>query len=163
MNNPVDIDRTAVDIKVVCEEIQNLLIQKNAAYGDSALNPVRIMSKSEPMEQLKVRIDDKLSRLASKPDAFGEDVVLDLLGYLILLRIAQKRANSKPALVHESDTASPGSVVTEPALRVPGASAQGSEYPGRLIKVDPSSSRADLAKALGAQRMGGDGGDGPLQ
>jgi hypothetical protein len=46
---------------------------------------VRIFSRSDPDEQLRVRIDDKLSRLArGNPDAFGEDVILDLVGCLVL-------------------------------------------------------------------------------
>ena len=44
--------------------IEDMLVEKNAAYGDSALNPVRVFSKADPLEQLRVRIDDKLSRLA---------------------------------------------------------------------------------------------------
>lgn len=48
------------------------------------------VSKADKLEQLKVRIDDKLSRIANnKQNAWlGEDSVLDLLGYLILFRIA---------------------------------------------------------------------------
>ena len=59
------------------------------------MNPVRIFSKSPIDEQIKVRIDDKLSRLQStdwKDD--DEDVILDLIGYLHLLRISQKRKKS---------------------------------------------------------------------
>lgn len=72
-----------------CAVVAAMLIAKNAAYGDSALNPVRIFSKASSTEQLRVRIDDKLSRLA-RGSASGEDVVLDLLGYLVLLRLAEK-------------------------------------------------------------------------
>lgn len=71
-----------------CGALRDLLISKNEAYGNAALDPVRIFSKADPEEQLRVRIDDKLSRLA-RGQAAGEDVVLDLLGYLILLRIAR--------------------------------------------------------------------------
>ena len=70
--------------------IRNLLVEKNQAYGDSALNPVRIFSKVSTVEGLKIRIDDKLSRLARGHDA-GEDVILDLIGYLVMLRLAKKR------------------------------------------------------------------------
>jgi len=66
------------------------LLLKNAAYGDSALNPVRIFSKADAVEQIKVRFDDKISRLSRGSDA-GEDVELDLIGYLILLRAAKER------------------------------------------------------------------------
>lgn len=78
------------DIRGAADEIVNLLIEKNQAYGNSALDPVRVFSKSDNIEQLNVRIDDKLSRLARGNDA-GEDVVKDLLGYLLLYRVQQKR------------------------------------------------------------------------
>lgn len=76
-------------IRAVCAEVADLLAAKNAAYGNSALAPVRIFSRADPIEQLRVRIDDKLSRLA-RGDAAGEDVEWDLLGYLVLLRVARR-------------------------------------------------------------------------
>jgi hypothetical protein len=82
---------TAQSIVRVCDEIKALLLAKNAAYGDSALDPVRCFSKADPIEQIRVRIDDKLSRLM-RGAAAGEDVVLDLIGYLVLLRIAESES-----------------------------------------------------------------------
>jgi len=79
-------------IREVCNEIAEMLVAKNKAYGDSALNPVRIFSKAPPEEGLRVRIDDKLSRIRNDPDAFGEDAVMDLTGYLVLLLIARRRS-----------------------------------------------------------------------
>ncbi len=78
------------ELQVVLNQIGSMLEQKNAAYGDSALNPVRIFSKADPLEQLKVRIDDKLSRLARGSSA-GEDVINDLLGYLVIYQIQINR------------------------------------------------------------------------
>lgn len=83
----------ATDIVSVLRDVQNMLIEKNAAYGNSALSPVRVFSKASTVEQLLVRIDDKLSRLA-RGTASGEDVELDLLGYLVLLRVARTRART---------------------------------------------------------------------
>ena len=80
-----------VQIRAECQAISDLLVEKNRAYGDSALSPVRIFSKADPVEQIKVRLDDKISRLA-RGSATGEDVILDLIGYLVLLRIAQKES-----------------------------------------------------------------------
>jgi hypothetical protein len=71
-----------------CRRVAELLVAKNRAYGDSALDPLRVFSRADPVEQLRVRIDDKLSRIA-RGDSAGEDTVLDLLGYLVLLRVAQ--------------------------------------------------------------------------
>lgn len=79
-------------IRKECDELADFLIDKNRAYGDSALNPIRVFSQAGATEQLLVRIDDKLSRI-SQGNADNEDAILDLLGYLILLRIAQRRKN----------------------------------------------------------------------
>lgn len=72
-----------------CEALKQLLLAKNRAYGDSAIRPLRIFSSSDSVEQIKVRIDDKLSRIARGENA-GEDVEIDLAGYLILLRVAKR-------------------------------------------------------------------------
>jgi hypothetical protein len=79
------------DVDEVLDAVSAMLIAKNEAYGNSALDPVRIFSKVSPVEQILVRIDDKLSRLA-RGDNAGEDVEMDLLGYLVILRIARKRS-----------------------------------------------------------------------
>jgi ribonuclease HI len=70
------------------EDVGKLLREKNAAYGDSALSPVRIFSQANPADGLRVRIDDKLSRVA-KGAAGDEDVLRDLVGYLALLWVAE--------------------------------------------------------------------------
>lgn len=81
---------TQLEIAKICDSIKDLLLQKNARYGDSALNPCRIFSKADAVEQILVRIDDKLSRIQRGAGlvASDEDVINDLIGYLILLKIA---------------------------------------------------------------------------
>lgn len=79
-----------------CDRIKMLLLEKNQSYGNSALDPIRIFSSADPIEQIKVRIDDKLSRLKRGTNAFNEDTVTDLVGYLVLLLVAMDR--SKPSL-----------------------------------------------------------------
>lgn len=76
-----------------CDSIKGILLEKNRKYGNSALRPVRIFSKAPADEQIKVRLDDKLSRIASGQADDGEDSDLDLIGYLILKRI-EKRAKA---------------------------------------------------------------------
>jgi hypothetical protein len=73
----------------VSSEVTNLLLEKNDAYGDSALYPVGIFSRGDAIDSLGARIDDKLMRIKSRgiTDA-TEDTVQDLIGYLILLKIA---------------------------------------------------------------------------
>lgn len=73
-----------------CDAIKAMLLEKNAKYGNSALSPLRIFSKADPVEQIRVRIDDKLSRLNSGVSDDIEDAVLDLIGYLVLLRVCLK-------------------------------------------------------------------------
>ena len=83
-------------IDVECQNLAEMLKAKNRAYGNSFADPVRIFSKAAPEEALLIRIDDKLSRIAHG-DAAGEDTILDLAGYLILLRVLG-RAEGKNAV-----------------------------------------------------------------
>jgi hypothetical protein len=85
------VKETQNDIKRVCLDISSMLVKKNLAYGDSALDPVRIFSRSSPIEQLLVRIDDKLSRFARGGEYPGDNDIDDLIGYLVLLKIAKER------------------------------------------------------------------------
>lgn len=78
-------------IREGCQEILDLLLEKNEKYGNSALEPLRIFSTTDTTEQLKVRIDDKISRVKNQNLEEDEDVLLDLIGYLILLKISLKR------------------------------------------------------------------------
>lgn len=84
-NNP----EFAKKLEEVLDEIREILIEKNNAYGNSALEPVRIFSKASPVEQIMVRIDDKLSRLARGGEYPGDDTITDLLGYLVILKMAK--------------------------------------------------------------------------
>jgi hypothetical protein len=83
------IGQTQADIATVCDEIKELLLSKNRKYGDSALSPVRIFSKSDSLEQIRVRMDDKLSRLRNAQTDEDEDVIADLTGYLVLYQVAK--------------------------------------------------------------------------
>ena len=86
--------QSQLDIISKCDAVKELLLAKNRAYGDSALEPLRIFSKSTPVEQILVRLDDKLSRISRGGGIVGddEDVIQDIIGYLILLQIALDRS-----------------------------------------------------------------------
>src|SRR5947209_2473579 len=74
-----------------CEEVKSLLLNKNRKYGNSALEPIRVFSKADTLEQIDVRIDDKLKRIqTSGPSGPDEDTVLDLIGYLVLRRVGRE-------------------------------------------------------------------------
>jgi len=71
--------------------VADLLVRKNREYGNAVFDPMRIFSDADPVEQIKVRIDDKLSRLATRgKKTIKEDTVLDLRGYLLILRVAER-------------------------------------------------------------------------
>ena len=84
-------------ISKVCDEVEALLLEKNHAYGNSALDPVRIFSRASEVEQINVRIDDKLSRVARGSEYAGDDTELDLIGYLILRRVARRMGREEEA------------------------------------------------------------------
>ena len=78
-------------IRQECNAVRNLLLQKNEEYGDSAINPLKIFSTVDAVEQINVRIDDKLSRIKNHGSkTIKEDTVQDLIGYLILRRVAER-------------------------------------------------------------------------
>lgn len=82
--------KTEEKIAIACDQIKALLIEKNRKYGDSAMSPMRIFSKADSQEQIKVRIDDKLNRIMNQQADDIEDSVTDLIGYLILLKISKQ-------------------------------------------------------------------------
>lgn len=78
-----------VQVWDILDSVGNLLIEKNLNYGNSALEPIRVFSKADKIEQLKVRIDDKLKRISNGVEGGDEDTVNDLIGYLVLYKIAK--------------------------------------------------------------------------
>ena len=71
--------------------ISDLLCQKNESYGDSACSPRNIFSKLNAEDAICARIDDKLSRIGNRGlNGDTEDTLFDLIGYLVLLKIARK-------------------------------------------------------------------------
>lgn len=79
------------EILLVCEELGEFLVEKNKSYGNSAAEPVGIFAKRlDPLAQIDVRIDDKLSRLQKGTEYPGDDTVKDLAGYLILHMVVKR-------------------------------------------------------------------------
>ena len=84
---------TQAQISLICDDIKELLLYKNRKYGNSALEPIRVFSKADDVEQILVRIDDKLNRIQQGAGLIGddEDVITDLIGYLVLLKLSLKK------------------------------------------------------------------------
>ena len=79
-------------VREILHEIEDLLISKNEKYGNSALEPIGVFSKLSSKEGLLIRIDDKLKRIKNGSlERDDEDVVNDLIGYLVLLKIHANR------------------------------------------------------------------------
>jgi|TARA_R100001443_G_scaffold86666_1_gene93339 hypothetical protein len=91
---------TQKEIAKICEDVKELLLYKNSKYGNSAIDPIRVFSKSDNTEQLLVRIDDKLNRIKHGENILydDEDVIQDLIGYLVLLKISLKKASESNGL-----------------------------------------------------------------
>jgi hypothetical protein len=88
MSEQTDVQRLIAE---ECDSIKNLLLEKNKAYGNSAVDPVKIFSKLSNEEQIKVRIDDKISRISrGQQSSIQEDTEQDLIGYFILLRVCRQ-------------------------------------------------------------------------
>jgi len=79
----------AIQVEEVLDQIQKMLIEKNHKYGNSALEPLGVFSQLSAKEGLLIRIDDKLKRIKNGSlEKDDEDVVNDLIGYLVLLKIS---------------------------------------------------------------------------
>ena len=94
--------KTSYLIKQVGEQLTNLLLEKNQAYGDSATQGDAIFATEQNKKTLTAkqfgiccRIDDKIYRLKNKGIYDKtEDSLQDLAGYLMLLMIALKQNKS---------------------------------------------------------------------
>lgn len=90
LRDPVDAKDAIVR---TCIGLAEFLSTKNAAYGNSVFDPVRVLSDVSAETAIRVRIDDKLSRLMrgtkGAQAAVPEDTILDLAGYFVLLLAAR--------------------------------------------------------------------------
>ena len=82
-------DAVAAWLQIVADTVRS----RNATYGDSAIDPIRVFSRASSDEQLRVRIDDKLSRVARGAGATA-DTLVDLAGYIAILAVVQHRAEA---------------------------------------------------------------------
>ena len=80
-------------ISDACDEIKRLLLEKNIAYGNSALSPIAIFAKAGAAEGIANRIDDKLNRIKNSQSYPGDNDLDDLIGYLILYKISNSLDN----------------------------------------------------------------------
>lgn len=88
----------------VAKEVAELVVKKQEAYGDSFGKAGAVMRELYPNgikpyqydDMLTiVRMVDKLFRIATKKDAFGENPFKDILGYSLLAVVEDNRSNWK--------------------------------------------------------------------
>ncbi len=86
--------------------VRDLLLEKNNAYGDSALSPLNVFSSANAEYGIRQRIDDKLKRIQNAGlNDDTEDTLLDLVGYLILLIIARDEHNDLQKHIRQDQSA----------------------------------------------------------
>ena len=87
MSSKQSYSQTESAINSICQEMANFLIAKNRKYGDNALNPIQIFCKADAEIQLLARIDDKINRANRDNFNEDEDIVWDLMGYLVQTKV----------------------------------------------------------------------------
>lgn len=89
------------DFQSVAKEIADLVTEKQLAYGDSFSKSKVVMEALYPngisVEQMGdaltvVRIVDKLFRIATRKNAFGESPYRDIVGYGLLAVVRDETA-----------------------------------------------------------------------
>lgn len=70
------------------QDMFTLLMEKNRKYGNAVLEPKRFFSQKISIEDVILsRIDEKISRRIQNDSKEDEDIVVDIIGYLIFLNI----------------------------------------------------------------------------
>jgi hypothetical protein len=95
---------TKSDYELAAESIGKLVTEKNKAYGNSFEDAEKFLQllfpNGIPVESYSdmlciVRIFDKLKRIATNKDAFGESPYNDIMGYAILGLVKDKKQGKK--------------------------------------------------------------------
>lgn len=86
-----DLTDTQNKIKNLCDKISEILIYKNKMYGNSILEPKQIFYKGGYVDNILMRLDDKVGRIANTTggNPIRVNDIVDIIGYLILLLIAK--------------------------------------------------------------------------
>lgn len=77
---------TQESIDLILTNFAEFLKEKNRRYGDSALVSINVFSKLPAGEQIRIRLDDKVSRIKNS-DTLRKNDVADVVGYCVLLMV----------------------------------------------------------------------------
>jgi len=81
-------------IKAKCDEIRDLLLKKNEAYGNAVFEK-GVLFDVEPLYAIQARINDKLNRIKNKTTYISENDLMDVTGYFILLQVLREDMDKK--------------------------------------------------------------------
>ena len=90
------------DIKRKCDEIRDLLLEKNNSYGNSVFDK-GVLFDVDPMYAIQARINDKLNRMKNKNSFLSDNDPMDVTGYFILLQVLKDKLDSKISTSMEWD------------------------------------------------------------
>lgn len=76
-------------------DLCDMVLKKNRRYGGAALNPTRVFSDLDSEATIRVRLDDKISRIRAGAADDDEDPIADLVGYLVLLLVGKRRKRAE--------------------------------------------------------------------
>jgi len=76
------------NLSILLDNLKKFLLEKNKNYGNSALEPINIFSKSNSENSICQRLDDKLTRIKNSNELRKNDCV-DLVGYMTLLLMSK--------------------------------------------------------------------------
>jgi len=82
------------EIRKKCDEIRDLLIKKNIAYGNSVFDK-GLLFDVDPIYAIQAKINDKLNRIKSKETYMSENDLMDVTGYLILLQVLRDKMDRR--------------------------------------------------------------------
>jgi len=94
MSELIDMSKVApagAEILLQCLQTATLLLEKNISYGNSALEPLGVFGSNSAVQGIAERLDDKLKRIKNNQSYPGDNDVDDILGYLVLYKIARNR------------------------------------------------------------------------
>jgi hypothetical protein len=86
MDNKIEDNMTTVQTNMcnIIEAMKDLLMYKNKHYGNSALEPIGIFYKGSAEDSIKIRLDDKLKRIANSKEEPKTNDICDIIGYSFL-------------------------------------------------------------------------------
>lgn len=82
--------RTRRYIVEECDYVRDALLEEIQECNTLTLNPIQFFSTVDKLEQIRVKLDDKLNCLINQQGDKNETVLFDLVKYLVLYRVTKR-------------------------------------------------------------------------